>query len=307
MTSGPQIPLYLITGFLGSGKTTLLRRIAARRQNRDLVFIVNELSRVDIDAHLVDDGAVTVVSIPGGSIFCRCLVTSFVSSLREIAARRDRAESAVDGVVIEASGIANPGVVGEMLRETGLDELFTLARVITMVDPASFSKLVETLPNIVAQVRAADVLLVNKADLFSEEPLRALERQLRAINPTAIQERTVRCETSLELLTGAHGSNPTGEYACCADPNFATIEQRLAGDVPAELLRATVAELGDDLYRLKGYVRCVGGVALVDASASGFSLTQTDGAEATGLVLIVRGDAEQRVRAVMGELAGRMR
>lgn len=104
-----------------------------------------------------------LVSIPGGSIFCHCLVGEFVRVLGEVAVVDPRPE----GVIVEASGIADPKVVVVgMLAETKLDAMFDLRRVVTVVDPGSFHKLIQTLPAITAQVEASDLVLINKTDLY---------------------------------------------------------------------------------------------------------------------------------------------
>ena len=102
--------LSLVTGFLGSGKTTYLRRLVNQYRDRRLVFLVNEFSPVDIDGPLLGSVEDDVLSLPGGSIFCTCLVTEFISTLKSIPERFGR-EAPVEGVIIEASGIANPKVV----------------------------------------------------------------------------------------------------------------------------------------------------------------------------------------------------
>ena len=78
------IALSLVTGFLGSGKTTYLRRLVEQYRGRRLVFLVNEFSPVDVDGPVLRSAEDDVVSLPGGSIFCTCLVTQFVHTLERI-------------------------------------------------------------------------------------------------------------------------------------------------------------------------------------------------------------------------------
>ncbi|MCX7010859.1 MAG: hypothetical protein NTY53_27070, partial [Kiritimatiellaeota bacterium] len=102
------IPLVLVTGFLGSGKTTFLKQLVSRYHDLKLVWLVNEFSARDVDAAVLGSETSDVLSIAGGSIFCRCLVTEFIASLRDLPARFGTPESPVEGVVVEASGMANP-------------------------------------------------------------------------------------------------------------------------------------------------------------------------------------------------------
>ena len=120
------IPLSLVTGFLGGGKTTLLQRLIERNQGRRLAYIVNEFAEADVDGQLLELGEDQVVSIPGGSIFCRCLSGEFLRILQEIPGRFDTPDSPLEGVVIEASGIADPKVTESMLEETRLDRVYEL-------------------------------------------------------------------------------------------------------------------------------------------------------------------------------------
>ncbi|MBL7076600.1 MAG: hypothetical protein ISS31_03920, partial [Kiritimatiellae bacterium] len=136
------IPLALVTGFLGCGKTSFLKHTVARYRDRRIVYLVNEFSPLDVDGALVESEDADVVAIPGGSIFCKCLVTEFIGQLQRIAREYPDAE----GVIIEASGMANPAVVGTMLHETKLDAIYELATVVAVVDPGSFLKLRHTLP-----------------------------------------------------------------------------------------------------------------------------------------------------------------
>lgn len=137
------IPICLVTGFLGAGKTTFLKTITRQHLRQRLVYLVNEFSPRDIDSAIVSEVYPDVVSVPGGSIFCKCLVTQFMSHLQQIPSRFGTPE----GLVIEASGMANPGVMASMLRETRLDAQYRLARIISVIDPGSFHKLRRTLPH----------------------------------------------------------------------------------------------------------------------------------------------------------------
>ena len=153
------IPLALITGFLGSGKTTFLSRLAQRYRGRKVVFLVNEFSAKDVDGSRLARETPDVVSVAGGSIFCQCLVTEFIARLRELPSRFGTPAAPVEAVVVEASGIANPAVAAQMLRESRLDRQYDLTDVVAIVDPGSFGKLLHTLPNIRAQVEGANVIV----------------------------------------------------------------------------------------------------------------------------------------------------
>ena len=223
------IPLVLTTGFLGSGKTTLLRRIAEQEKGLKLVFLVNEFSQHDVDAKLLDAEGLKAVSVAGGSIFCRCRVTDFIRQLEAIPELFGTPEAPVAAVVVEASGIADPMVVQQMLAETRLDRIYRLCTVVTVVDPKSFLKLVHTLPNILTQVRAADRVILNKVDLCTPAEVRATRAEIERIRPGARVLETSFCEADLDLFGALRERSLAGEYAKCVDPNYASLALRFRG------------------------------------------------------------------------------
>jgi G3E family GTPase len=268
------IPLVLVTGFLGSGKTTLLRRIAERKSDLKLIYLVNEFSPQDVDARLLEAGGLETVSIAGGSIFCQCRVTEFIQHLTMIPERFGANGAPVAGVVVEASGIADPLVIRRMLAETRLDETYGISAIVTVVDPKSFLKLVRTLPNILAQVEAADWVILNKID-----------------------------QCKLEWLGAARDRSLTGEYAPCADPNYARLALRFRGPVDLRALETALRRAGDAVFRVKGFARVESGTAYVDYSAAGFHAEPKE-APHTGLECIVSAPRLEEVRAILADLPG---
>ncbi len=299
------VPICLITGFLGSGKTTLLQHIVETHRDEKIVYLFNEYSPRDIDGAMLAQAEDDVVAIPGGSIFCRCLVTQFVGHLQRIPERFHSDEHPLAGVVIEASGVANPMVIEQMLAETGLDEVYALSSIISVVEPGSLPKLVHTLPNIRAQIEAADTVLVNKIDLFPPEDIDATEQIVREINPQATVMRTVHCAVDLELFAGARVRGLEGDYALCADPNYARYAISFAQPVEIDALRARLEALSDEIYRAKGVVPTPDGPVYLDMSASGIITEKANGTPAgTGLVIIAHGEDSGGVGALVADYGG---
>jgi G3E family GTPase len=308
------IPVAMVTGFLGSGKTTLLHRLVRRYADHRLVYLVNEFSPVDVDGALLEREEDDVVAVPGGSIFCTCLVTEFVQALTAIPERFHDADAPVEGVVIEASGVADPRVTERLFRETHLDDLYALASVTSVVDPASFPTLLQTLPNIRAQVEASDTAIVNKADLFGEDALADVEAQLRAIAPDLRILRASYCDVPLD--GGEAGLNLFGErlprgldgdYATCVDPNYARLVLRFPGPTDAAVLRDALNGMRDRVYRAKGYVPTPDGVQYLDVSPAAVTLKPADAEEerpAAGcqVALIARGTAFEELQAFVREV-----
>ncbi len=292
-------PLCLVAGFLGSGKTTLLRRIAAANRGRRLLFLVNEFSPADVDGRTLAADGLDVLVLPGGSIFCRCLVTQFIGQLQAVARRAEIRP--IDGVVIEASGMADPRVIARLLVETRLDARFSLARVIAVADPVRLLKLIRTLPAIRAQLEAADVVVLNKCDLAPASVCDEAEALARGLRPGATVMRTVRAEVDLDPFPSAPPREPAGEYAACRDPAFDTFRVECAGPVDEARLAAAVAAAGEDLYRLKGFVRSGGRVVSVQVAGGAPALEPAPAAEGgpLELVCIVRGGTAERIRPLL--------
>lgn len=248
------IPLVLATGFLGSGKTTYLKGLAAQNPDRRLVFLVNEFSSTDVDGADVQQVARDVVAVVGGSIFCRCLEADFLKHLKEIPERFGSQGSPVEGLVVEASGMADPTVVSHMLNETGLDATYRLASVLTVVDPASFPKLLHTLPNITRQVEAADLVLVNKTDLFREEELAQTETLIRSINPHARLERTTFAKSTTDVFAMQSQCHVDGQLAKVPDPDYETFSLTAVRNLDVDALKRALAEQQEALFRIKGTI-----------------------------------------------------
>jgi G3E family GTPase len=270
------IPLSLVTGFLGGGKTTLLQRLIERNQGRRLVYIVNEFADADVDGQLLELGEDQVVSIPGGSIFCRCLSGEFLRILQALPGRFDDPERPLEGVIIEASGIADPKVTAEMLEETHLDRVYQLRTVVSVIDPGTFMKLIHTLPNVISQVQACDVALVNKTDLHDEAALRQVEQEIERINPRAKVIRSSYCRSEIDILAAPERLPVEGEYALCRDPNYLSFTLHLVAPLEIEPLLAELDRIKDDVYRIKGFVPVSDGMIYLDVAAGRVSHREAD-------------------------------
>ena len=285
------IPICLITGFLGTGKTTMLKRIVAENRERKWIYLVNEFSALDVDGAIVSEENPDVFSIPGGSIFCKCLVTEFIRQMAQIQWRHPDAE----GVVIEASGMADPRVIADMLAETGLDQYFQLAHIISIVESRSFLRLIHTLPNILHQVEAADLVLLNKCDLYDEAQLAETEQRIREIKAEANVVRCVRGEVEFAVFGGGTLHDDLhGEYAQCRDPRYSAFSTPSA-DI--DKLHLFIAENEDAVYRVKGHIETAEGPVYFDYSKAGFSVTPVSPRKDYGLAWIVSGNGEEGLSA----------
>ncbi len=277
------IPVCLVTGFLGSGKTTLLQRLVTQLRGRRVAFLVNEFSPVDVDGRLLDLPDDVLVSLPGGSIFCRCLVLSFIRALQQLHQMNP------EGVIIEASGVADPSVIHTMLTETGLDAQFTIARVVTMIDPGTYHKLASIMTAIPAQVRAADLVVINKSDVYPAELVAQVTAAVRQENPSARIAVTVRADIAIDPFSRQALPETSGDYAACADPAFVRLEPTAPLPVRLDALRSDVQTISNTIYRLKGLVNTPDGAVLVEVAGGHWMETPIDAPADNTLVIIANG------------------
>lgn len=176
--------------------------------------------------------------------------------------------------------MADPRVIGRMLAETKLDRSFELRRVVSVVDPGSFHKLVHTLPAITAQVEASDLVLINKSDLYGGEEIARTRAAIREINPSAEVIETQYCRIGFDLLeqegqigderiSGDELRRSQGEYAPCRDANYITRTVRLGRPVDRERLLSELAGLKPHVFRAKGFVSTTNGWVYADLSDAG--------------------------------------
>lgn len=293
------IPLTLVTGFLGSGKTTLLQYLARCHADRRIVWVVNEFSARDVDSTRLRAFSTDVVSVTGGSIFCRCKATEYLDLLRSLP-RRFQPEA----VVIEASGMADPTVARKMLCECKLDQQYSIAAVVAVVDPGSFLKLLHTLPNIRAQVESATHVLINKTDLYSPAQIEAAEAAVREIHSSVPMARTQHCAVGCDLFASSPSGPLTGELALCVDPRYVQFAVPMPVDVELDWLREVVTPVANDIYRIKGHVRSAGACLEVDYSLAGWRFTEAGNDVQPELVVIVRGDRSAAVGQLLLGLRG---
>jgi G3E family GTPase len=212
----------LACGWLGAGKTTLLARLlsSGALHGRRIAVLVNEFGKLPIDGALLPKGDHFLAEINRGSIFCICVKTDLIRDLERIGR-----EIAPELLLVEATGLAEVGDVTALLQSDYLRHRYRRARTIAVVDALNFPKLSGGLPALPAQVKAADLLLLNKIDLVDEAGLAAVEQQLRRLNPGAEIRRTDHAATDLsweDLLApperrrpGAKGAEP---HLCTTPP-----------------------------------------------------------------------------------------
>jgi G3E family GTPase len=177
-----KIPLYLISGFLGSGKTTLLQTLLGFYRSGRAGVIVNEFGDLGIDGSRlpVRDGIITT-ELNGGQIFCSCLSGSFVDSIAAFA------DTGIDVLFVEASGLAKPAPMMEILSyaDRKSNGAFDYRGMLCIIDASRYLVLRKSLLTITEQVAFSDRFIINKTDLVSPEILDEITASIQEIKPGA--------------------------------------------------------------------------------------------------------------------------
>ncbi len=184
-----RIPVTLVTGFLGSGKTTLINAALRAPELAKTVVVVNEFGEVGLDQKLFAKSSDSVVVLENGCLCCT-VKSDLVGTLNSLFHARQAGEiPAFDNVVIETSGLAEPGPVLQVfLSEPTLEGLYRVASVVTLVDAVNWRGTAEQHDESVRQVALAEKMRITKLDLVEgdrDEAEAQIRRELRRINPSA--------------------------------------------------------------------------------------------------------------------------
>jgi G3E family GTPase len=181
-----QVPVTVLTGFLGAGKTTLLNRILTEQHGRKIAVIENEFGPEGIDNELlVSEPGEQIVEMNNGCICCT-VRGDLVRILNDLKAKRESGEIEFERVIIETTGMANPGPVTQtFFMDDGIATYYLLDAVITVVDAKHGHDTLDRQPEAQNQVGFADRILMSKIDLVSEAAAKSLKDRLVHMNPRA--------------------------------------------------------------------------------------------------------------------------
>ena len=192
-----RVPVTIVTGALGAGKTTLVNHLIAA-SGRRLAVIVNEFGEIGIDGELIESGAEELIELSSGCVCC-VVRGDLIRTLRRLLDDRT-----FDGVVIETTGLANPGpVIQSFFADQQLAARCRLDAVVTVVDAVHFAAQLAASRDVADQVALASVILLNKCADAGDAG--AVEDRVRALNPLAAVLRTDRGRVAPEAVLGTHG------------------------------------------------------------------------------------------------------
>ena len=213
------IPATILTGFLGSGKTTLLKRVLSEAHGQKIAVIENEFGEENIDNEiLVADTSENIIQMNNGCVCCT-IREDLRSTLADLAEKRRKGELSFDRVVIETTGLADPGPVAQtFFMDDEIAESYLLDSVLTLVDAKHGDKQLDDRQEARRQIGFADQIFISKTDLVGEAETAALIHRFKHMNPRAPQRKVHFGEVPLSEVFDLKGFNLNAKLEI--DPEF---------------------------------------------------------------------------------------
>ncbi|MFT4203619.1 MAG: GTP-binding protein [Chitinophagaceae bacterium] len=174
-------PVTILTGFLGAGKTTFLNALIKAFPEKRPIIVENEFGEENIDSELVIGAGDKVFSISDGCVCCS-LNTELFELLRQLWANKE----IFDELIIEATGIADPGFIAmPFVENPNMEQFYKLDRVICLVDAKFIENELKNTEEARKQIAFSDILLITKTDEVAAEKIEEIKHLLKDINPWA--------------------------------------------------------------------------------------------------------------------------
>ena len=213
------IPATIVTGFLGSGKTTLLKRVLTEAHGQKIAVIENEFGDENIDNEiLVQDSQEQIIQLNNGCVCCS-IREDLRTTLADLAEKKRKGELDFSRVVIETTGLADPGPVAQtFFMDDEIAESYLLDSILTLVDAKHADEQLNTRQEARRQIGFADQIFISKSDLVDDATLQALIHRVKHMNPRAPQHKVHFGEVPLADVFDLRGFNLNAKLDI--DPEF---------------------------------------------------------------------------------------
>lgn len=218
------IPATILTGFLGSGKTTLLKRVLTEAHGQKIAVVENEFGDENIDNEiLVQDTQEQIIQLNNGCVCCT-IREDLRTTLSELAAKRRKGELTFDRVVIETTGLADPGPVAQtFFMDDEIAESFLLDSILTLVDAKHGNAQLDSRQEARRQIGFADQIFISKTDLVDAAAVDDLAHRIKHMNPRAPQRKVHFGEVPIAEVFDLRGFNLNAKLDI--DPDFLKVDE----------------------------------------------------------------------------------
>jgi len=266
MQESNMVPVTILTGFLGAGKTTLLNRILKEEHGQRIAVIENEFGETGVDSEIIEKTDEQIVEMNNGCICCtvRGDLIRILGTLKE---KREGGALKFDRVVIETTGMADPGPVAQtFFTDEEIGNYYLLDSILTVVDAKHASRQLDEFHEAQEQVGFADRILLSKTDLTKEEETENLIKRLKRMNPRAPIKKVNFGNAPIDEVLDIRGFNLNAILEL--DPEFLTDTHHdhhdevesfvfksakpFDGDKLEQFLSGMIQVYGPDLLRYKG-------------------------------------------------------
>ncbi|MDA0276109.1 MAG: GTP-binding protein [Proteobacteria bacterium] len=266
MEQDQMVPVTILTGFLGAGKTTLLNRILKEDHGHRIAVIENEFGETGVDSEIIEKTEEQIVEMNNGCICCT-VRGDLIRILGDLKDRRQKGSLKFDRVVIETTGMADPGPVAQtFFTDEDIGAYYLLDAIVTVVDAKHAPKQLDEFTEAQQQVGFADRILMSKTDLVDEAEVKKLSERIHRMNPRAPVKRVHFGEAPIAEILDIRGFNLNAILEL--DPEFLAdthhehhdevesfvfrSDKPFEGDKLEQFLSGMIQVYGPDLLRYKG-------------------------------------------------------
>ncbi len=277
------MPVTVIGGYLGSGKTTLVNHLLRNADGRRLAILVNEFGELPIDADLIEADDGDVISLTGGCVCC-----SYGNDLMMALMDMAKMEPRPDHIILESSGVALPGAIAgsvSLLNDYSLDGILVLTDAETVQERANDKYMADT---ILRQLQDANIILLNKIDLISDDKKAALNDWLQEKTQSATIIHTQNSVVPIEIALQSfeHDGGFSADRSTHSTSQFETKFFALNNSIDVKALAEELAEV-PEIVRAKGFVQNEDGVLkTLQLVGQRFEITPAPNEVEAGIVVI---------------------